>query len=169
MYVIDDRLKLEQPLMVPIGPVEYELVEEYTYYWMDAKGRINRIVVPKGTKTDGASVPQFAWSISGIRPDGLIRAAALIHDWIYNNRGNLPDGSHTIWNGGVDQFFDAYYQREQKHLVQMAYGHMWIDDGRPFSHRQADKLFAHMMTEAKMKPARVTAAYVSVRLFGWWV
>ncbi len=163
MYVIDKRIELVQPLMIPVGPLSYELVEDYTHYWIDTEGKINRIIVPKKTITDGASVPQFAWSISGIRPDGLIRAAALVHDWIYVNKGNLPDGSHTVWNGIGDDFFN------QKDLPGIVNSHNWVDDGRAFSHRQADKLFAHMMTEAEMKPARVTVAYVSVRLFGWWV
>ena len=35
-----------------------------------------RILIPKGFVYDGASVPRLVWTLSGILPDGLIRAAA---------------------------------------------------------------------------------------------
>ncbi|MFY0658122.1 MAG: DUF1353 domain-containing protein [Neptunomonas phycophila] len=163
------KFELKQPLMVPIGPIKYKLVEEYTYYWEDEQGVINRITVPEGIETDGATVPRVVWTLSGIRPDGLIRAAALVHDWIYVNDGNPPDGSHTTWTGTKEEFFEFYYPNREIKSLTDNYGSKWVDDNRAWSHRQADKLFAQMMTEAGMKDFRVKIAYVSVRLLGWWV
>ena len=51
------------------------LVEPLTY--IDAKGL--KWLVPKGTKTDGASVPRFAWTL--FPPfTGKYRIAAVVHD-----------------------------------------------------------------------------------------
>jgi hypothetical protein len=69
-----------QPLNVPIDDKRYKLVREYNYLG---------ISVPKGFVYDGASVPRWLWSITDIRPDGLIRAPALIHDWLYRRGGNV--------------------------------------------------------------------------------
>lgn len=46
------------------------------------------IDVPQYYCTDGASVPAAARVI--IERDGLWRAAALVHDWLYANGGKLP-------------------------------------------------------------------------------
>lgn len=43
------------------------------------------IMVPKGTKTDLASVPRVAWSI--FPPDGVWLEAAVIHDYLYATKG----------------------------------------------------------------------------------
>lgn len=163
------KFKLKQPLMIPVGPKLYELVEEYTYYWKDDEGVINRITVPKGIKTDGATVPRFVWTFTGIRPDGLIRAAALVHDWIYVTDGNPPEGSHTTWTGSEEEFWEYYYPNRDTKGVSDMYGSKWVDDNRAWSHRQADRLFAKIMTEAGMDKLRVTLAYWGVRLGGWWV
>lgn len=52
---------------------------------MSWRGRT--IHVPAGFEHDGASVPRVVWTLSGLVPDGLIRAAALAHDYVY--RGNV--------------------------------------------------------------------------------
>ncbi len=163
------NIELEQPLMVPIGPIEYKLTEEYAYYWEDEDEVIHRIVVPQGVETDGATVPQVVWSMSGIRPDGLIRAAALVHDWIYVNDGDLPDGSHTIWTGTKHEFYNLYYPYRKENSVEHNYAEKWVDEDRYWSHRDADKLFAKIMKEAGMAGFRVQIAYLAVRMFGWWV
>ena len=137
-------LEFKQPLTVPIPDDKYELVYEWVYEW-DIKGfPTQRIIIPKGYINDGASVPRIAWSITGIRPDGLNRAAALVHDWIYDHRGRLPFGSHV------------YYEN----------GH-WIPSAHQWTRKEADKMFGRLMREAGVTPYRRKAAYWAVRLFGW--
>lgn len=63
----------------------YELVDPYVYE--DADGI--SILVPSGFRHDGASVPRLAYTISGLTPDGLIRAAALVHDFLYRFKGRV--------------------------------------------------------------------------------
>lgn len=69
----------------------YELVHDYLYE--DADGVSIR--VPAGFRHDGASVPRLAFTISGLTPDGLIRAAALVHDWLYRNDGGINERAYT--------------------------------------------------------------------------
>lgn len=74
-----------QPVLLPIFGRKlstYQLARDYT---VTSNG--HRITVPAGLITDGASIPWFAWSF-GFLPDGLHRAAALVHDWLYCHQGN---------------------------------------------------------------------------------
>jgi hypothetical protein len=134
---------LKQPLIVPITNKHYRLVEQYAYHW-DLGGTRNRIVIPRGFTYDGASVPRLAWTLSGITPDGLIRAAALVHDWIYRHKGRLPQGSQQY--------------REGNEPWQDAYG--------AWSRRDADRLFARIMREAGVSKWKRRMAYRAVRWFG---
>ena len=47
--------------------------------------------VPAGFECDSASVPRMVWTISGLTPDGLIRAAAVTHDYLYDKLGQIGD------------------------------------------------------------------------------
>lgn len=81
---------IDHPNTEPIGKRLYRLEEDYEIEIM-YKGLPFLIVAKAGFEYDGASVPQWAWTISGIRPDGLNRAASLIHDLIYVYKGILDD------------------------------------------------------------------------------
>lgn len=51
--------------------------------------QFGRIDVPTGFETDFASVPYFArWYVDVVDPDILY--PAIIHDWLYQERGELP-------------------------------------------------------------------------------
>lgn len=63
----------------------YILEDDFVY---TANGEF--ITVPKGFKYDGASTPKILWWI--LPRDGVHRAAALIHDYLYEFEGNMPDG-----------------------------------------------------------------------------
>lgn len=49
--------------------------------WFTIKGRTFRIDIEEGYITDLASIPRFLWSL--YPPDGLYRAAAIIHDLLF--------------------------------------------------------------------------------------
>jgi hypothetical protein len=137
-------MPVSQPLMIPISDNLYQLVETYTYEWSHL-GADQCLVIPMGTITDGASVPRIAWTISGITPDGLIRAAALLHDVLYRVQGQV---------GGFG-------------LQQIHIGGRWIKQASPWTREQADKLFARVMREAGVRKIQRRAAYLMVRAFGW--
>lgn len=84
----------EQPDIVPIED-GYELRRAWLYEYGEYT-----FSVPAGNKHDGASVPRILWTVSGIRPDGLLRAASLLHDVLYKHGGKLPEGWCTpgkVW------------------------------------------------------------------------
>ncbi|HWL54266.1 MAG TPA: DUF1353 domain-containing protein [Chthoniobacteraceae bacterium] len=135
---------MNQPLNIPIKD-GYRLECDYIYRWVD-EGRIYRIVVPAGFICDGASVPRFLWTLIGATPDGLNRAAALVHDFIYRNSGVLPNGS--FWEEAPGGRLIA--------LIDM-----------PWTRVQADKLFARILREAGVPRLRRRLMYRGVRLGGW--
>lgn len=47
---------------------------------------IGQIIIPKGYRTDFASVPRFLWPV--FPPHGRMANAATLHDYMYDNRIN---------------------------------------------------------------------------------
>ncbi len=135
--------EFRQPDVLPIAEDLYRLDEAYCYCWFVGDVQ-NRIHLPEGYTYDGASVPRLVWTLSGIRPDGLIRAAALVHDWIYGFAGRLPEGSHQ-------------YKSEEAG---------WSKVSGRWRRRESDRLFARMMREAGVSRPRRRLAYLATRVFG---
>lgn len=80
----------DQPLIVPYresGKL-YMLVQDYKID-LTPYGYNLILTIPQGFVYDGASVPRFLWSIVGLGIDGLHRAAALVHDYLYENQGRI--------------------------------------------------------------------------------
>ncbi len=148
-------MPLTHPHVVPITEKLYRLQDDYIYEWeitrTDRKTGTKietrqRIVVPEGFVYDGASVPRLLWTVTGMTPDGLIRAAALLHDFIYRHKGWLPNGSY--------QMFDV--QTKQ-----------WKDLSAPWPRETADRLFARVMRESGVSSFKRKLAYRAARLLGW--
>jgi hypothetical protein len=59
----------------------YELQHPYKFTFGEY-----RYTIPALFRYDGASVPRLLWTIIGVTPDGLHRAATLIHDYLYMER-----------------------------------------------------------------------------------
>lgn len=78
-------MSIPQPDIRPIAGGKYRLKAAYSYQYGETLFKVRA-----GFVHDGASVPRLTWTISGLRPDGLLRAAALLHDALYQNCGNLP-------------------------------------------------------------------------------
>lgn len=70
---------MQQPDIRPVkesGDL-YEVFQDYTY---------QDITVPNGFRYDGATVPRVVWTLIGFLPDGIHRAAALVHDYLYETK-----------------------------------------------------------------------------------
>lgn len=80
----------QQPLIDVCPDGEYRLFGDYLYN-SHLDGHL--IVVPEGFIYDGASVPRLAWSF--MPPDGLHRAAALVHDFLYVHLGRMAHRTYT--------------------------------------------------------------------------
>lgn len=80
----------EQPDLAPIDENLY--LNRSTYIYRPARPEI---VVPAGFKTDILSAPHPLWWV--FPPDGIYRAAALIHDLLYSAQGRLVLSDGTVW------------------------------------------------------------------------
>ena len=115
-----------QPDIRPINTVLYQLKEDYTAAFM-AKSVYNgknysdlyTIEIPMGFYCDGQSVPQFLWWC--MRPDGLVRMAALIHDALYRSEGGKQVPIVGGRNDGViitvKRFGRCYFNRKSCDLI----------------------------------------------------
>lgn len=138
--------KFNQSLMIPVSDSRYKLILGYHYSWTDSvTGLRCMLSIPQGFLCDGASVPRCVWTLSGLRPDGLIRAAALVHDFIYRRAGVFAAGDGL--------------SAEVKNV--------WIPASRTFTRGETDALFLRIMKQAGMGRYRRTLAYTYVRAFGW--
>lgn len=118
------------------------LLENWIYEW-EKNGQKFRLVIPAGTITDKASVPQIVWSL-GFTPDGLVESAALPHDFLYHHKGRLPKGSfQTLVNG------------------------RWVDVDQVWSRLDADRLFLRIMKEAGVPLYHRRLFFRAVRIGGW--
>ena len=74
---------LPPPKSKPVTERMYELVEEYQAVIVVAN-RIWNFRASPGYQWDGASIPRFAWTITGVYPmAAMIQAPSLIHDALY--------------------------------------------------------------------------------------
>ncbi|MBS4707336.1 DUF1353 domain-containing protein [Aeromonas caviae] len=68
-----------QPILQPVDDLNWELHEEY-YVLSEHMS----FTIPKGFKTDLASVPKAIWNI--YPPFGLYTGAAVAHDYLYRTK-----------------------------------------------------------------------------------
>jgi hypothetical protein len=118
-----------------------ELIDDEPLRAIGVKVTNNRISVPKGFKTDLASVPRLLWNL--IAPWDVARAA-IIHDLLYKA---IRQYRGTDWGLGHEDY----------DLVKAA-------------KKAADKVFLLGMQDADPKvPAwKIKSAYYAVVLFGRW-
>ena len=139
----------KQPVTIPISDKLYMLIEPYEYRWQHGINSY-KLVIPRGFETDIASVPRWVWSLFGILPDGLHRAAAVLHDFLY--RYNKPHGERLT----------GYYFKLD------AFG-LWQDISHyPWSRKQCDRLFMRVMREAGTVKWKRRAMFWAVRAVGWY-
>ncbi|WP_081452469.1 DUF1353 domain-containing protein [Verrucomicrobium spinosum] len=136
----------KQPYALPIpspddGPL-YRVTSDWSYVWKINR-RTYRLRVPRGFEFDGASVPWWMWSLLRVPPDGLHRAAALAHDYLYRHVGRVPLG-------------------HQQELIRGK----WMDCTSPWLREEADALFARILRECGVSMVRRRLMYLGVRIFG---
>ena len=145
---------LEQPHNQPIDGDLYEGFDKYQTYilshdWpvsMEIDGVPYEFIVKKGYIYDGASVPRAGWSASRIRPDGLIRAAATLHDPIYETKGNLD----------LIEFIECFVYD----------GAEWVKSDRIWTKKEADQIFRALLIWAGYSKRKVWVIYTAVKWGG---
>jgi hypothetical protein len=92
------QVSLPQPLHTPTADGNYRLVEDFT---------LGGLPIRAGFVWDLASIPWWLVTILwplGLRRDGVHRAAALVHDYLYRARGLMPQGGR-LTRKEVDRLF----------------------------------------------------------------
>lgn len=134
------------PVFAPRNKRIYELVGPYVLLF-DMDGETWQLTIPDRYRCDGASIPRLLWTFSDLTPDGLIRPAALVHDFLYEFRGKLPLASLKRYNKETKTFNFHH---------------------RTFSRKDADNIFKAIMRKAGVSETSRDMAYRAVRWFGWW-
>ena len=124
----------------------FRVSEEFWVMWLQG-GLEYRVRVPKGYKTDIASVPRLAWSLTGITKDGLQRNAAIIHDVLYMWQGQLPYGWFQSRLIGQEDWQDCSY------LV--------------WSKSDCDGMFLRLMLASDVSTIKRSVMYNAVRFGGY--
>jgi hypothetical protein len=103
------------PLLVEIldqtrsGRITARLIEAFQYE-VGALGSGEVIRVPKGYVTDFASVPRFFWRVEP--PLGRAGKAAVVHDYLYSQRGCIPIDTPDWWPAPSGGHFQLYTREE---------------------------------------------------------
>ncbi len=85
---------------------DFILLEPVTYV-TSVHGFLEKIEVPSGAASDGASIPSEAWSIPGFAPFGVHWKAAFVHDYLYRQTDWSREDCDKVFleamvNAGVD-------------------------------------------------------------------
>lgn len=146
------RVFPEQPDVIDLGSREKLLHSPYRTEW---RGEAEwgpfyaRLTVPVGFVYNGASVPQFLWSIY---PPHALDRAAVFHDFIYRTEGVLSLGAY------------------QYRYISDAQADWWENypEDTEWTRSAADKLFHRHLSQDPKGPGafRQRAAWFAVRTFG---
>ena len=111
----------------PIGKNIYKVAHAFSQ-WLIMRDRVFRIDIEEGYKTDLASIPRALWAV--YPPDGLYRAAAIIHDLLFQVCG--PRGENRgiwIWEILEDGTETATQIKFTKHECNLVFKQIMADWG----------------------------------------
>lgn len=137
--------KIYQPSLKPVragisaNAFNYKQVGRWSFQFEIDKVKY-RGSVPSGWISDGTSIPQAVWSISGITRDGLERASAWGHDWQYSHVGRVVL---------------EYYNKSA-----------WVHVDRILSREEADNIFYQGLLKSGVDEKRAKLMFDMVRKFG---
>jgi hypothetical protein len=140
--------RCDRVAILPINGKEYITQAPMTIEWIENKtGEVFRMVIEKGYKTDGASIPRILWPL--MHPLGKAFWAALPHDKLYERNCMDCIEKATMTDAGLVWVYVNPFNFP-------------LENPRKF----ADSLFKDVQeyTQAGKVPRWTT--YLSVRLFG---
>ena len=104
-------------------------------YWTKVgapAGKINKITVPAGFKTDMASIPRFFWRV--LPPIGRYDKAAVVHDYLYHFNGVTRKQADDILLEAMHVLKVVNWQ------CNVIYGGVRVGGGKPWNeYRQKEK------------------------------
>jgi hypothetical protein len=81
----------------------WRLAEEFTYFTGEGEGLGDKITVPVNFITDYLSIPRFLHFL--IPHDGGGKKAAVIHDWLYSQAGEVQEICRKYSRKACDEIF----------------------------------------------------------------
>lgn len=99
----------------------FELVKEFSFE--DPNG--TRWTVPKGTRVDGASIPQAFWSMIGGPFEGRYLKASVVHDHFCNVRTRTAHDTHRNFYYGMRADRVPEWQAQAMYWAVSAFGPSW--------------------------------------------
>lgn len=117
----------------PFGSDKMRTTKALTFQTINLPGVSNLIQIPEGFVFDGASIPQFCWSVIGAPFEPDFQIAACVHDWICERANEAHDYSARIQGDGI--FFvllsQAGVPRWKRAAMYLAVRlHSWTNYGR---------------------------------------
>ncbi len=125
-------MKILDPFPLPlkttfVGPGIVQLQEPFEY----RSKKYGIIRVPKDFISDGASIPQWAYSIVGGRFTGKYLKPAIIHDWLYHMLAYKRMKCDKIFLVGMKDAKEVFWKRRVIHLgVRVGGWKAWADHKR---------------------------------------
>ena len=105
------------------GWTEFELTKPYSY--KDRRGKV--WTVPAGTVVNGASIPQAVWSGIGGPWSGKYRNAAVLHDYMVEERIKSSDFVHRVFFEAMEDSGVGWTLRQTIYLAVKSFGPQWED------------------------------------------
>jgi hypothetical protein len=110
----------------------YILTRSVSYYYVYSYKDLTQVLscyVRAGLVVDGCSYPRAVWSLLGVTPDGLNRAAGVIHDALYRSRGRSSEDIRIWTERGR---FDTHVSRKVADKIFLAelektHKYKWVD------------------------------------------
>jgi uncharacterized protein DUF1353 len=125
------------PTVLEVDPEPRMWIVWEPLVWQDQ--RFGRIVVPKGFRTDLASVPRVFRQIPSLDPDGISRPSALGHDWLYAWRGFSKDDADEFLKQSLVSLGASALVADVYYLAVHNYGQSsWDSDNDPIGPQDFD-------------------------------
>lgn len=78
--------------------------------------------VPTGQTTDGASIPRWLWSVAGSPFTGKYRRAAVIHDYLCDQRSHPAYVAHRVFREGMEADGTSWWEALSKYAAVSLFG-----------------------------------------------
>lgn len=105
---------------------DYRLMRlEEDFAYVDDKGL--HWIAPKGSITDGASIPRQFWSLMGAPLSGKYRRAAVIHDVYCKNQDRPHEEVHNVFYEAMLADGVAKLKAQAMHLAVKLFGPKWVN------------------------------------------
>jgi hypothetical protein len=113
-----DKLKIEP---VTDTSDEWAVIGRFRCCVLDGE-REYMITVPAGSRTDGASIPRFAWSIIGHPFNGEYRNAAIVHDFCYRTGWKTRALADKVFLDGMEELGAEPWRRRTMYMAVRIFG-----------------------------------------------